>query len=175
MLPQTSGLVIRILIEGEASHCLQVVVVIPALIRIRKLESIEEVLVEVESQGAMVLGKAVLPAIPGEQGLVLDRVPVVYRFPVQVCRHIRAQVEGVAFLSPDGKEVTAAGKDIRRGAGLEVGPHLLVEVLGVKGEEDADVGMWPRGTAPTWPGPSRGTSRSASPGRQAEPCCRGFP
>ncbi len=123
---------------GQPAHGGQVVVVIPGAIRAVESEPIEHVLVIEEGKRPVVLGQGVLYAVLDKVGPVLRRIPVVNRCLVEVRLDEGAQVEQVPALRPDRQEVTAASDDFRRGPGIEISHHLLMQVLGIRRVEDAN-------------------------------------
>ena len=133
VLPSPSG------IASQLLHGREVVVVSPGGVGIGDPILVEDVLVVVEDQGALVLRHAELAPTRVEEGLVLGRIPVGDDGRVQVGFHVLAQVEHVAFLIPCGEELAAPLEDVGRVAGLHVEGHLVGEVLRVRRVEDAEV------------------------------------
>ena len=137
------GFAVAVPVVRQPLHGGQVGVVIPGGIGVVHAIAVEEVFVVVERQAAVILGQAVLFAVGGEEGVILRRVPIVQGRAIQIGLHVGPQVERVALLRPDREEGAAAREDVGHRAGLEIGQHLLLEVLRgrVNRVEDLDVGM----------------------------------
>ena len=128
----------RVRAQGHPLHGFVVVAVGPRAVGIVHPFGVEHVFVVVECQRAVVLGQGVETTVRAEERVVLGFGPIGHRLPGQVGFHIRAKIEQVAALRPDGQNVTAAGHDVGRRAGLKVGHHGLGKVVGIGRVEDAD-------------------------------------
>ena len=134
-------------LDGSAGGVTQVrhgggiVIVGPVAARVGLAAGVKDVLVVVEGHGAVVLGEAVLLAVGRQVVAILSRVPVLDGLLAQVAADVGAQIEHAPLLRPDGVVGAAPLKDVGRGAGLHVGQHLGLEVLGVRQVKDADVGV----------------------------------
>ena len=113
----------------------------PGGVRVGDLVLVEDVLVVVEDERALILRHPVLASATVEESLVLSWVPVGHDCLVQIRLHVLGDIQHVAVLCPGREEPTASLEDVGSIAGLHVKRHLVREVLWVGRVEDAEVRM----------------------------------
>ncbi len=120
---------------------MQIIIMIPGAVRVIHVILIEQILVVIKGERAMIFWKPELPAIASEKSTILHRIPICDRRLVKICFDIRAQVKCITFLGPGRKMRATTLKDIRRCPSLHIDWHLIDHISRIRNVINIDIRM----------------------------------